>query len=52
MMHRYRLSGVAPAEVIDKVLFLTQGKLLPDYSDVELGIADKVIIKTLSLARM
>lgn len=42
------LITATPVEVLDKVLFLTQGKLMPDYNEVELGIADKVIIKTLS----
>lgn len=33
---------------IDKVVYLTQGKLYPDYMGIELGVADKTIIKALS----
>jgi DNA ligase-1 len=37
-----------PIDTVDKVLLLTQGKLFPDYAEVELGIADKLLMKTLS----
>jgi len=42
------LIASCPAEVLDKVLYLTRGRLFPDYSDVELGIADKLLLKTIS----
>ncbi|MCD6409631.1 MAG: ATP-dependent DNA ligase [Candidatus Verstraetearchaeota archaeon] len=37
-------------EVIDKVIYLTQGKLYPDYLGIELGMAEKLIIRSISLA--
>ena len=37
-------------DVIDKVIYLIQGKLRPDYEGVELGIAEKMIIRSLSQA--
>lgn len=37
-----------PPNVIDKVIYLTQGKLYPDYMGIELGIAEKLAIKALS----
>ena len=36
-------------EIIDKIIYLIQGKLELDYESSELGIADKRIIKSLSL---
>ena len=38
-----------PSEIIDKVVYLTQGKLYPDYLGIEIGIAEKLAIKTLAL---
>lgn len=37
-------------DVIDKVIYLIQGKLRPDYEGIELGIAEKMIIRSLSQA--
>ena len=37
-------------DVIDKVIYLIQGKLRPDYEGIELGIAEKMIIRALSQA--
>ena len=39
-----------PAEDIERVVYLTQGKLGPDYLGVELGIAEKLAIKVLAKA--
>lgn len=40
-----------PSEVIDKVVYLIQGKLWPDWKKMpELGIGEKMIIKAISLA--
>jgi DNA ligase 1 len=39
-----------PASVIDKVVYLTQGKLHPDYLGIEIGIAEKLTIKSLASA--
>src|SRR3989440_480269 len=38
-----------PSEIIDKVVYLTQGKLYPDYLGVEIGIAEKLAIKALAI---
>ncbi len=37
-----------PSKIIDKVVYLTQGKLYPDFRGIELGIAEKLAIKALS----
>jgi DNA ligase-1 len=42
------LFAATPAEIIDKVVYLIQGKLGPDQESSELGIADKIVIKVLS----
>lgn len=39
-----------PSIIIDKVIYLIQGKLRPDYEGIELGIAEKMIIRALSRA--
>jgi len=39
-----------PREVIDKVVYLTQGKLRPDYEGIELGIAEKLTMRALAMA--
>ncbi len=39
-----------PKEVISKVVYLTQGKLYPDFMGVEMGIAEKLAIKALARA--
>jgi DNA ligase-1 len=38
-----------PSEVVDKVVYLTQGKLYPDYLGIEIGIAEKLAIKALAI---
>lgn len=37
-------------EDIEKVIYLTQGKLSPDYEGIELGLAEKLAIKAISEA--
>ena len=37
-----------PKEVVDKVVYLTQGKLYPDYVGIELGVADKLAVKAIA----
>ena len=37
-----------PPELIDKIIYLTQGKILPDYKGVELGVADKLALRALA----
>ena len=35
---------------IDKIVYLTQGKLYPDYMGIEIGIADKLALKAIAMA--
>ena len=37
-----------PSEILDKVIYLTQGKLRPDYEGIEIGIAEKLALRALS----
>jgi len=39
-----------PVDLIDKVVYLTQGKLYPDYMGVELGIAEKLAMRSIAEA--
>lgn len=39
-----------PAESIDRVIYLIQGKLYPDFVGIELGIAEKLAIRAISHA--
>ncbi len=39
-----------PQEIMDKVVYLTQGKLYPDFMGIELGIAEKLALKAISFA--
>ena len=38
------------ASLIDKVVYLTQGKLYPDYMGIEIGVAEKLAIKAIGFA--
>jgi DNA ligase 1 len=38
-----------PTDILDKIVYLIQGKLGPAYQSSELGIAEKLIIKSLSV---
>ncbi|MEM4576933.1 MAG: ATP-dependent DNA ligase [Candidatus Nezhaarchaeales archaeon] len=40
----------SPPNIIDKVVYLTQGRLYPEYVGIELGVAEKLALKALSLA--
>ncbi|RLE51683.1 MAG: ATP-dependent DNA ligase [Candidatus Methanomethylicota archaeon] len=44
------LLSKTPKEIIDKVIYLTQGKLYPDYVGIELGIAEKLAMRALAIA--
>lgn len=37
-----------PAEIIDKVTYLIQGKLYPDYEGIEIGVAEKMIVRAIA----
>ncbi len=39
-----------PAKVVGKLVYLTQGKLYPDYVGIELGMAEKLIVRAISMA--
>ena len=39
-----------PAKVIDMVVYLIQGKICPDYVGLELGVADKLAVRAISIA--
>lgn len=39
-----------PKEIVDKVVYLTQGKLYPDFMGVEIGVADKLAMRAISSA--
>ncbi len=39
-----------PSNIIDKVAYLTQGKLYPDFIGIEIGIAEKLAIRAISKA--
>ncbi len=40
----------ATIEDVDKVIYLTQGKIYPDYKGVELGVAEKFMARSIALA--
>jgi DNA ligase-1 len=39
-----------PKDIIDKVVYLTQGKICPDFISLEIGVAEKLAIKALARA--
>ena len=39
-----------PREDLDKVVYLTQGRIHPDYLGIELGLAEKMVIRVLAHA--
>lgn len=42
------LFKITPSDLIDKVIYLIQGKIRPDYEGIELGVAEKMIIRIIS----
>ena len=46
--HLVTLLKRTPTDVIEKVVYLIQGKLRPDYEGVELGLAEKMILRSLA----
>ncbi|MCW3994716.1 MAG: ATP-dependent DNA ligase [Candidatus Bathyarchaeota archaeon] len=44
------LLSKTPKEVFSKVVYLTQGKLYPDFMGVEMGVAEKLAIRALARA--
>ncbi len=45
-----KLLKKTPSKIIDKVVYLTQGKLYADYMGVELGLAEKLAMKAIAKA--
>lgn len=39
-----------PSELIDKVVYMTQGRLYPDFVGIEIGMAEKMAYKALAMA--
>jgi len=48
--HLVKLLEGTPKDVIDKVVYLTQGKLYPDFVGIEIGIAEKLAIRAVARA--
>jgi len=44
------LMDATPRSIIDKVVYLTQGKLYPDFLGIELGVAEKLLFRALTRA--
>ncbi|MCD6593249.1 ATP-dependent DNA ligase, partial [Candidatus Bathyarchaeota archaeon] len=39
-----------PKDLIDKVVYLTQGKIYPDFMGIEIGMAEKLVIRAIARA--
>jgi len=48
--HLVKLLEETPKDVIGKVVYLTQGKLYPDFIGIEIGIAEKLAIRAVARA--
>ena len=46
--HLVTLLKKTPSNVIDKVTYLIQGKLYPDYEGVEMGVAEKMVLRAIA----
>ena len=46
--HLVTLLKKTPASIIDKVTYLIQGKLYPDYEGIEMGVAEKMVIRAIA----
>ena len=44
------LLEVTPKDIVDKVAYMTQGKIHPDFLGIEIGVAEKLAIKALARA--
>ena len=45
--HLVSLIKQTPKDIIEKIIYLIQGRLSPEYEGIELGIAEKMIIKSI-----
>ncbi len=48
--HLVKLLEDTPKDVIEKIVYLTLGKLYPDFSGIEIGIAEKLAIRAVARA--
>lgn len=48
--HLVDLFKRTPENIIDKVVYLTEGRLYPNFAGIELGIAEKMALRSLSMA--
>lgn len=48
--HLVDLFKKTPENIIDKVVYLTEGKLYPNFVGIELGMAEKMALRALSMA--
>ena len=48
--HLVELLKETPNDIIDKVVYLTQGKLYPDFIGIEIGVAEKLAIRAVAKA--
>ncbi len=48
--HLVDLLKKTPPEIIDKVVYLTQGKLYPDFTGIEIGVAEKLAMRAVAKA--
>ncbi|MCD6461256.1 MAG: ATP-dependent DNA ligase [Thermoplasmata archaeon] len=48
--HLVDLFKETPPDILDKVVYLTQGKLYPDFMGVELGVGEKVAVRAIANA--
>ena len=46
--HLVSLLKKTPPDIIDKVTYLIQGKLYPAYEGIEMGIAEKMVIRAIA----
>jgi DNA ligase-1 len=37
-----------PVDILEKIIYLTQGKIYPDFMGIEIGLADKLVIRIIS----
>lgn len=45
--HLVALFKNTPPDILDKVIYLIQGKIAPDYGGIELGLAEKMIVRAI-----
>jgi DNA ligase 1 len=46
--HLVHLLKITPPEELEKVIYLIQGKLRPDFEGIEIGLAEKMILRALA----